>query len=178
VPGTSLKIILNRTTSGLIMVRRGPFWSGSGFRTNADWTEPIQPSMARADLELSGLRLRPFVDFSVGTRLIARLSRRVGGVPRPRGLSFLVVVAVGWWSAGREALQAGDRGGERAGPRPGRGYAQPQAVAAAAMRRAAENSRSRLGSRAGARHRGRASASRRLVRRPSRPAENKRRRYP
>src|SRR5262249_7952458 len=35
------------------------------------------------------------------------------------------------WSAGREGLQAGDRGGGQPGPRPGRGQAQPQAAAAA-----------------------------------------------
>jgi hypothetical protein len=47
-------------------------------------------------------------------------------VPQTRGLGFLVVGAVGWWSAGRESLQVSDRGGELAGPGPGRGDAQPQ----------------------------------------------------
>ena len=63
--------------------------------------------------------------------VVARLSRRVGGVPRARGVSFLVAGMVSGWSAGCEGLQAGDRGGDLAGPGPAGGEAEPQAAAAA-----------------------------------------------
>ena len=53
------------------------------------------------------------------------------GFHGPWGCSFLVVVAGSGWSAGREGLQAGDRGGDLAGPGPAFGEAQPQAAAAA-----------------------------------------------
>src|SRR5690348_7567174 len=49
------------------------------------------------------------------------------GVPRAPGCSFPGRSDGSGWSAGREGLQAGDRGGDLAGPGPACGEAQPQA---------------------------------------------------
>ena len=63
--------------------------------------------------------------------LAARLSRRVGGVPR--ALRFLLPGRGGCsgWLSGREGLQAADRGGDVVCPGPSFGEPQPQAAAAA-----------------------------------------------
>jgi hypothetical protein len=83
--------------------------------------------------DLDGVRLRRRLAavFSVWPCLFFPAARRVGGVPRALGLSFLVVGALCGWSAGGVGLQAGDRGGELTSPGPGRGEPQPQAAAAA-----------------------------------------------
>lgn len=57
-------------------------------------------------------------DFSVRSCRAARLARRVGGIPGALEFSFLVVVTVHGWSAGRNGLQAGYRGGDVRGPGP------------------------------------------------------------
>jgi hypothetical protein len=57
----------------------------------------------------------------------------VGGVPRAPGFLLPGRRVCPGWSADREGLQAGDRGGEIPGPRPspGQSQSQPQAAAAA-----------------------------------------------
>jgi hypothetical protein len=63
--------------------------------------------------------------------LAARLSRRVGGVPRAPVAVLPRRRDGSGWSAGREGLQPGDCGGDLAGPGPAFGEAEPQAPAAA-----------------------------------------------
>ena len=70
-------------------------------------------------------------DFRAGSCVAARLSRRVGGVPRPPVLSFPGRSGGSGCSAGGEGLQAGDRGGDVRGPGPSLGEAEPQAASAA-----------------------------------------------
>ena len=67
--------------------------------------------------------------FWLRASLMARLSRRVGGVPRSPGGSFLGRRGGFVWSAWRKGLETGDRGGGLPGPWPGRGEAEPKAAA-------------------------------------------------
>ena len=59
-----------------------------------------------------------------------RLSRRRAGVPRAPGVFLPGRRADSGWSAGRDGLQAGNRGGDVGGP--GSSFGEPQAQAAAA----------------------------------------------
>ena len=63
--------------------------------------------------------------------MAARLSRRVGGFPRPWCLPLPCRRDDSGWSAGRECLQASDRGGYFPGPWPAFGQAEPQTSPAA-----------------------------------------------
>jgi hypothetical protein len=71
------------------------------------------------------------VVFRAGSCRAARLSRRVGGVPRPLVVSFPGRSGGCGCSAGGQGLQAGDGGGDVVGPGPALGEAQAQAAAAA-----------------------------------------------
>jgi hypothetical protein len=64
-------------------------------------------------------------------RVMARLSRRAGWVPRVLVVSLLGCREGLSWSAGREGLGAGDRSGGLLCPEPGRSEAQPNAAHAA-----------------------------------------------
>src|ERR1700761_5275869 len=76
----------------------------------------------------AGLSCRLVTDFQCRSCLAARLSRRVTGVSRAPGGSFLCRRS--GWSADGEVLQAGDRGGDLVGPGPSFGEAQPEAAVA------------------------------------------------
>src|SRR6185437_17013507 len=70
-------------------------------------------------------------DFTFRSCLAARLSRRVGGVPRALVVSPSVPQGCCGWSASRDGLQAGSCGGDVVSPWPALGEAEPQAAAAA-----------------------------------------------
>src|SRR5258708_30441015 len=80
---------------------------------------------------MDGLRLLPGCVFRLPVSLLARLSRRVGGVPRVRGSPFPCCRGRLGWSARCEGLEAGDRCGGLPGPWPAGGKAEGQAAAAA-----------------------------------------------
>ena len=75
--------------------------------------------------------LGPGSHFSGWLCLMARLSRRVGGVPLALGVSFLVAGMGSVRSAWFQGLQAADRGGDLGGPGPVCGQAELLAPAAA-----------------------------------------------
>ena len=107
-----------------------------------------RPSLNLSPVGHAGLSGSAGVIFPVRAMAGCRAVAGLAGFHGPRWWLLPCRRGGSGWSAGREGLQAGDRGGDLAGPGPVPGEPQPQAAAAAGRRPATENrrSRSRFGS--------------------------------